>query len=260
MIGKHQRFRMAGFRYAGDMVEHAQGHGNQEDHAPGYNSGSGTSVSTGETLAQRERSELADLLEQVGPDEPTLCEGWRTRDLAAHLVVREHKPWAAAGMFIPQLEDTLDKAMDDVRAQDYRQVCEKFRKGAPAWSPFSWADKLANTAENFIHREDVRRGGGEEVQPRQFSMSDSRELWNIARRMSKVLLRPTKTRLIFNWKAKNGEEHRLIDSFTVQPQPGRTPNNGHDVPLGVISGEPGEVLLWVFGRDKAADLTIEWLG
>ena len=32
-----------------------------------------------------ERSELADLMLRLGPDEPTLCEGWTTRDLAAHV-------------------------------------------------------------------------------------------------------------------------------------------------------------------------------
>jgi hypothetical protein len=38
----------------------------------------------------RERLELCDLLLELGPDAPTLCEGWTTADLAAHLVLREH--------------------------------------------------------------------------------------------------------------------------------------------------------------------------
>ncbi len=49
------------------------------------------------TFAKRERLLLADLLETAGPDAPTLCEGWRTRDLAAHVVVRERRPDAAGG-------------------------------------------------------------------------------------------------------------------------------------------------------------------
>jgi uncharacterized protein (TIGR03083 family) len=40
------------------------------------------------TLAQEERNELCDLMLETGPDAPTLCEGWTTRDLAAHLVIR----------------------------------------------------------------------------------------------------------------------------------------------------------------------------
>ncbi|MHB1139691.1 MAG: maleylpyruvate isomerase N-terminal domain-containing protein, partial [Microthrixaceae bacterium] len=45
--------------------------------------------------ARRERAELCELFEIVGPDVATLCEGWTTRDLAAHLVVRERRPDAA---------------------------------------------------------------------------------------------------------------------------------------------------------------------
>ena len=45
-----------------------------------------------EPLDARERSELCDLFLAVGPEAPTLCDGWTTLDLAAHLVVREHDP------------------------------------------------------------------------------------------------------------------------------------------------------------------------
>ena len=49
-------------------------------------------------LAQLERGRLCDLLLEVGPDAPTLCEGWTAADLAAHLVIRERKPLAAPGI------------------------------------------------------------------------------------------------------------------------------------------------------------------
>ncbi|MGD0448569.1 MAG: maleylpyruvate isomerase family mycothiol-dependent enzyme [Candidatus Dormibacteria bacterium] len=45
-----------------------------------------------EPIDAQERRELCDLLIQVGPDAPTLCEGWTTSDLAAHLVLRERFP------------------------------------------------------------------------------------------------------------------------------------------------------------------------
>ena len=45
----------------------------------------------------RERLGLCDLLLELGPDAPTLCEGWTTADLAAHLVLREHfRRWSDA--------------------------------------------------------------------------------------------------------------------------------------------------------------------
>src|SRR5713226_6603591 len=50
------------------------------------------------TYSRDERLALAALLEETGPDTPTLCAGWQTRDLAAHLVVRERRPDADVGM------------------------------------------------------------------------------------------------------------------------------------------------------------------
>ena len=38
------------------------------------------------TAAQRERRALVETMRTVGPDAPTLCGDWTTRDLAAHLV------------------------------------------------------------------------------------------------------------------------------------------------------------------------------
>src|SRR5439155_20488720 len=54
-------------------------------------------------VARDERSALCDLFAEVGPDAPTLCGGWLTRDLAAHLVIRERRPDAAAGIVIKPL-------------------------------------------------------------------------------------------------------------------------------------------------------------
>ena len=44
------------------------------------------------TLARTERAALADLLVELGPNEPTLCQGWTTADLLVHLQVRERRP------------------------------------------------------------------------------------------------------------------------------------------------------------------------
>ena len=41
---------------------------------------------------------MPNCFDETGPDGPTLCEGWQTRDLAAHLVLRERRPDAAAGV------------------------------------------------------------------------------------------------------------------------------------------------------------------
>jgi uncharacterized protein (TIGR03085 family) len=53
------------------------------------------------TLDDIERARLCDLLDDLGPDAPTLIEPWRTRDVAAHLVLRERDPIAAPGLVLP---------------------------------------------------------------------------------------------------------------------------------------------------------------
>ena len=50
------------------------------------------------TFARSERAALCDLLDEVGPHAPTLCEGWDTHDLAAHVWVRETDPIGASGI------------------------------------------------------------------------------------------------------------------------------------------------------------------
>ncbi|PZA20241.1 maleylpyruvate isomerase N-terminal domain-containing protein, partial [Modestobacter versicolor] len=49
-------------------------------------------------VSRSERAALADLLEQLGPDQPTCCEGWTTQDMATHLVLRDRRPDAMPGL------------------------------------------------------------------------------------------------------------------------------------------------------------------
>jgi len=112
------------------------------------------------TYSRDERLALAALLEETGPDAPTLCAGWRTRDLAAHVVLRERRPDAAAGvMGGPLAGYTARVQRRYLDMYTYPQLIELFRAGPPRLSPFAipGADELANVVEYFIHHEDVRR-------------------------------------------------------------------------------------------------------
>ena len=66
------------------------------------------------SVAQRERAALVETMRSVGPEAPTLCEGWNTRDLAAHLVIREYRLDAAPGILIPFFAGRTDKVQNDV--------------------------------------------------------------------------------------------------------------------------------------------------
>jgi uncharacterized protein (TIGR03085 family) len=110
------------------------------------------------TAAQQERAALVGTMRSVGPDAPTLCEGWTTRDLAAHLVIRERRPDAAPGIAIPALASYTAKVQKEVaESSDWTELLDKIASGPPTFSPFRLLDPLVNLNEMFIHHEDVRR-------------------------------------------------------------------------------------------------------
>jgi uncharacterized protein (TIGR03085 family) len=110
------------------------------------------------SIAQRERAALVDTLRSVGPDAPTLCEGWNTRDMAAHLVIRERRPDAAPGILIPLFAGHTAKVQNRVAERsDWNTLLDKVASGPPLYSPLKPLDPIANVAEMFIHHEDVRR-------------------------------------------------------------------------------------------------------
>jgi uncharacterized protein (TIGR03085 family) len=110
------------------------------------------------SVAQRERAALVDTLRAVGPDAPTLCEGWNTRDLAAHLMIREYRPDAAPGIMIPFFASHTAKVQNEVAERTgWDELLDKVASGPPIYSPLKLLDPIANVGEMFIHHEDVRR-------------------------------------------------------------------------------------------------------
>ena len=108
------------------------------------------------SLAQQERQTLCDLFVAEGAEAPTLCAGWSTADLAAHLVVRERRPDSGPGLVWPPLAAYTDKVRRAVRDRTpWETLIETVRRGPPLLlRPF---DGPMNTVEFFIHVEDVRR-------------------------------------------------------------------------------------------------------
>src|SRR6476620_10302201 len=101
------------------------------------------------TAAQRERAALVATMRDLGPDAPTLCDGWTTRDLAAHLVVREHRADAAPGIVVPALAGYTQKVQDRYAAKPWANLVEQVRKGPSRFWPTAIGplDELTNTAE-----------------------------------------------------------------------------------------------------------------
>lgn len=191
-------------------------------------------------FAQIERQDLCTLFEELGPDVPTLCEGWTARDLAAHLVVRERRPDAALGILAAPFERHGEKIRLQFAAKPWDELVELVRSGPPRHSVFGAPaiDRLANTMEYFIHHEDLRRTNG--MGPRKLHPELSDQLWDIVRRMSKLTLR----------KAPCG--------VTLRTPGGRTVVANGAVPRVSVRGPVGELALFVYGRQGAAQ--VELLG
>ncbi|WP_327684763.1 TIGR03085 family metal-binding protein [Streptomyces sp. NBC_00467] len=192
------------------------------------------------THAKRERLLLADLLEAAGPDAPTLCDGWTTRDLAAHVVVRERRADAAGGIMIPLLRSRLDRVMAEFTARPYDELIRLIRTGPPRMSPYGikQVDEAANTVEFFVHAEDVRRAQPDWT-PRTLDRVFEDALWSRLEKVARLLGR----------KAPVGLVLRRPD--------GQTAVGHRGTPVVTVTGEPGELTVFAFGRQDAAQVELE---
>jgi uncharacterized protein (TIGR03085 family) len=191
-------------------------------------------------LDAREREQLCDLFVELGPDAPTLCEGWTTADLAAHLVVRERKPQAGPGLLIGgRWAELTERLRRRELERGYPAVVERVRSGPP---PFPWRvpglRDLLNLQEYFVHHEDVRRANGR---------SRRTDVGDVEDAMWKNLTRAA------------GFQLRKVDGVrVVLARPG-----GPEVvarkgePRARLTGEPGELVLYLTGRRSAADVTVD---
>ncbi len=183
------------------------------------------------TAAQRERRALVSTFREVGPQAPTLCEGWNTTDLAAHLVVRERRLDATPGIAVPFLAGYTAKVQDKVaRSTSWDALVDKVASGPPIYSPFKLLDPIANLGEMFIHHEDVRRAV-DGWEPRKLDDSTAGQLRRQLGLMSRVMLSKLPAEIVLQTPAGD----RIARA-----------GRGDTV---IITGEPQELLLFVAGRD-----------
>jgi uncharacterized protein (TIGR03085 family) len=192
------------------------------------------------THSRDERLALAALLEEKGPQAPTLCEGWTTGDLAAHLVLRESRPDAAAGVMGGPLAPYTARMQQRLAAsKSYAELVAAFRDGPPRLSVFAIprADEAANTVEYFVHHEDVRRGGAD-WEPRDLSADLTEALW-----------KRLKGARLFLRKLPVGVELTRQDVASAAPYRIIRKGSPHIV---TVTGTPAELTLWSMGRVTAS--------
>jgi uncharacterized protein (TIGR03085 family) len=191
-------------------------------------------------LDQREREELCDLFLELGPDAPTLDEGWTTADLAAHLLVRERDPRSVPGILRPRSRfgAYTTSLMERRKARGYEQVVARVRSGPPL---VPWRIPRVRTALNlneyFVHHEDVRRANGRTRRTDRPDLDDA--LWAMQRRGAKLMTRSVR---------QVGLTLRRPSAAEIVVRAGS--------PMAVLAGEPSELALYLTGRRTAAEVEI----
>lgn len=216
-----------------------------------------------------ERAALADAFAERGPDQPTLCEGWRTRDLLQHLVLREAGPVRL-----------LRGGRSKVRDADWTALIQQFRDGPPRGSLYRLpgADTAANFEEYFVHHEDVRRaepGWTRRELPPQIEDA----MW---RRLSSPFGRIVARRVDvgFHIHRADAASEKTSDKYDGAAAPGTSAPDGvhpaatarpvipdrfargehatlrRSQPGVIVSGPPSELLIFLFGRQGAADVDL----
>jgi uncharacterized protein (TIGR03085 family) len=186
-----------------------------------------------------ERDQLCDLFLELGPDAPTLCEGWTTIDLAAHLVTREHDLRSGLAIMGGDRFAGLErKLLEKGRAQGYEKLVERLRSGPPLvpWRLPGLRAAL-NLNEWFVHHEDVRRANGRA--PRTGVDELEGALWGFVGRASGLALRSLKGAGLEVVAPGYGEK-RLKKG----------------TPLVTMTGGPQELVLYVNGRRAGAQVEL----
>ncbi len=189
------------------------------------------------SFARRERLALCDTALLAGPDAPTLCDPWDVKALVCHLLVRERKPVAQAGIAVAPLSGLTEHAMERVGRTDFGVLVERFR--SPWVVPFAvpGVEQLWNTLEFFVHHEDIRRAQPGWA-PRPLPESDEQTLWSYLKVAGRGLARPAGVPLRMEWAEQ---------SATLR---------GGDDPV-VLRGAPSAIALVLQGRARVADLTYD---
>ena len=189
----------------------------------------------------RERIELCDLFDELGPSAPTLLAGWTTRDVAAHILLRERDLVAAPCLVLPGPFQRFAEGRQQKLADryDFGWLVARIRSGPPpGFFRIGWVRSFPSLNEFFVHHEDVRRAN--RLGPRTLPHDLDTALWRNVRRGGRYLSRRLKqTGLEIEW-AGTGERH------TIRP----------GTPAARLRGAPGELLLYAFGRQDAAQVDV----
>ncbi len=192
--------------------------------------------------AAAERAALCDLFDSLGPDAPTLCEGWTTYDLAAHLAARDRVPASWPGLALPRFADRSERVMQSMKAEySYPEVVALVRRGAPVWNPMGAPiiRDAVNLIEYLVHHEDARRAQPGWT-PRAVSTEFADAVWSHLRWVARPAFRQARDGVLLR-RAGNPDA-------TITARRGRL--------VVTVTGDPVELTMFGFNRRSAARVDV----
>lgn len=189
-----------------------------------------------------ERAALVDALTAAGPHRPTLCDGWTTTELAAHVVARERRPDSGIGLVVPAMSGWTDRIQGKYATKPYTDLITAIRTGPPWTSPLALpgVDAQVNLTEHFVHCEDVRRAGPGWT-PRELPVARQNALWKVVTLRGGMMFRRSPVSVAL--RTPDGRSKQVIS---------RSDAEGIE-----IVGEPAELVLYAFGRKDQARVQLE---
>lgn len=194
--------------------------------------------------ARHERHVMSDVLEEFGPDAPTLCAGWTARDLASHIIVRETRPDAAIGILVKRAEPYSEKVRRSIADKEWTGLVDTIRNGPPKVSPMRLpaVDRVANTLEFFVHVEDVRRAQPS-WSPRELAPEVHAQLRSMITRGAKLLGRKSPCGLVIELSDTEGTAPRIVAK--------------KGDPFVTLRGPVSEIVMFLYGRQAHAKVDLD---
>lgn len=194
-------------------------------------------------LRDRQKDRLCSALAAVEPGAPTLCEGWDAHDLAVHLWVLKHDPASWPAMVLPPLRRVADERARRIRDRwPYAELVDRLRAepGEILCMPGDAREGHRHAlGEYYVHTVDVTRANGLPEDEPDAALQEA--LWKRVRVAAPALRFLNSPGLVL--RRPTGESARV----------GRPPAR----PGTVVTGEPTELMVWAYGREDVATVSVE---